>query len=60
MIRLSARHWLDDDMTLITVVGNDEASVVNILTARLQNADYEVLIEDADGTLISYEDYESA
>lgn len=44
-----------DAWTTVSIEGEFEDEVLNILTSRLLAAEYEVLIEDAEGEMVSIE-----
>ena len=47
-----------DEWTAVTLTGEHEEDVLNILTSALVRADYVILIEDEDGEMINLEDYD--
>lgn len=54
---LTRPQW-EDAWTAVTVEGEHEEEVANILVGRLLACDHEVLIEDEDGEMLSWEDYD--
>jgi hypothetical protein len=48
----------DDSWTTIELEGRREAAVANVLVSRLVAVNYEVQIEDAEGELVAFEDFE--
>lgn len=56
-IELLVRPPFREEWTLISVDGEHQDEVLNILTSRLLAADYEVQIEDDEGEMIPFEEY---
>ena len=57
-IILSVTPQWETDATSIAVIGPDEAAVVNVLVSRLAENDYDVQIEDSDGELLPFDQWE--
>jgi len=47
-----------DEITSISISGEHAEEVLNILAARLSSAEFEIWIEDEDGEMIPFEEYE--
>lgn len=58
MIRLSVVDRFGDEQTSIMLDGDGEVDICNVLVSRLQAVDYAIEIEDHDGYLIPFEDYD--
>lgn len=46
-------HWTD-----ISISGEDADEVLNIIVSRFIACDYEVLMEDEEGNMIPYEEFD--
>jgi hypothetical protein len=57
-IELAVKPPFRDDWTDVTIAGENEDEVAAILAARLISSGYEVSVEDENGELIPYEEYE--
>lgn len=57
-IELLVQPPFRDDWTSVSLSGEHEEEVLNVLAARLLAADYTVQIEDESGEMISFEEYE--
>lgn len=58
-IELLVRPPFREDWTAVTIEGEHEEEILNILASRLDVADYEVQIESAEGEMIPFEEYEA-
>lgn len=58
MICLSIRSQFGGEATQVTLLGEHEADICNIMVSRLQLLDYEVEIEDGDGEMVPFEEFE--
>lgn len=47
-----------DNWTSVSLSGEHEDEVLNILASRLLAADFEILIEDEEGEMIPFEEHE--
>lgn len=56
-IELMVQPPWKDDWTDVTIGGEHEEEVANILIGRFLACDYEVLVEDEDGEMVSWEEY---
>ena len=56
-IELLVSPLFSEDWTSITITGEDEESILNILVSRLLICEYDIQIEDEDGNLIPPEEY---
>lgn len=54
---LTVRPPFREEWTQITIAGEHEDELLNILASRLGVADWEVLIETPDGEMVSYEEF---
>jgi len=57
-IKLAVRPQFRHEWTEITLEGQYEEDVVNVLVSRLAAIDYEILRQDDEGNYLSYEEYE--
>lgn len=58
-IELLVRPPFREEWTRVSIDGEHQDEVLNILASRLDVADYEVQIEDADSEMIPFEEYEA-
>ena len=58
MITVIASPPYCDDSATVTFTGPFARSAANVLISRLDFADWEIDIEDEDGNLISFEEWE--
>lgn len=57
-IKLAVCPEFESDWTGVILEGEAESAVMNVLVSRLAACGYEVLIENGEGELIPFEDYE--
>ena len=57
-IELIVRPQFREDWTAVTITGEYEEDILNILVSRLDAAEYEIFIESSAGDLVPHEEYE--
>lgn len=57
-IQLLIQPPFRDEWTAVTIQGEHEDEVSNVLTARLTSAEFEILIEDSEGEMIPFEEFD--
>ena len=57
-IELLVQPPFREDWTAVTIAGEHEEEVLNILSSRLTAAEYSILIENEAGEILPFEEYE--